>query len=243
MYPYQHFTPVKFTDPWGLYLKFRNEDEYEFFKQQAYAIYGTDELTFVYKNKKLMKIEGSGENASETGMALLNWLIESPVKFNINFNENSTLEGSSSSTSIDVGLSMEDSEGNLTRIPDSEVQSRLIHEATHVYSLRNGYDSEVRKNILDDVEGDIHNKALEGYKEAAAITVEEKFRQEMGYAPRDVSKYNGIGVHPNAYGTWPWQTTQKYSRKIFSESYGVSLMQSLYIWYDIQLNYMEGNFR
>ena len=233
---------MKFTDPWGMYFKFRNEDEFEFFQKQAYAIYGTDELTFEYKKRELTKIEGSGENGSETGMALLNWLIESPIKFNINFNENVT-NGSSSSTSIDVGLAMEDSNGNLIYIPDSEVQTRLIHEAAHVYSLRMGYDGTVGINILDDVDGGTRGKVLEGYKEAAAITVENKFREEMGYAPRDVSKYNGIGTYSNAYGTWPWQVAQKFGRKIFSGSYGVSLLQSLYIWYDIQLKYMEGNFR
>lgn len=123
---------MKYTDSWGLYAKFRNDDEYKYFQKLAYAIYGTEDLTFEYKKGELTKIEGSGENGSQTGMALLNWFIESPQKFNINFN-NSAYEGSSSRTSIDVGLLMEDSAGHTVLAPDSEIQSRLIHEGAHVY--------------------------------------------------------------------------------------------------------------
>ena len=229
--------PVKFTDPWGTYFLFSKQEYFEIFKEQAYDIYGTRELTFEYDERtgKLTGIEGKGEKGSKTGMALLNLLIGDSNKYGISYDIASE-SGSSSDNSIRVGLA---DEGN--RASNKEIQARFIHEAAHAYIYTRKYDEAVSNSMLA---GDPdRSKVVNDYNEAAAITVEEKFRQEMGYAPRDVSKYNGIGVHPNAYGTWPWQTTQKYGRKIFSESYGVSLMQTLYIWYDIQLNYMEGNFK
>lgn len=67
----------------------------------------------------------------------------------------------------------------------------------------------------------------------------------MGYGPRDYGEFDNIGNSSKHYGIWPRNMNEAYGRNIFrtipngqmpaSEMLpGLSMMQTEYIWYDIQ---------
>lgn len=111
-------------------------------------------------------------------------------------------------------------------------QARIIHECMHGYVDWKGYAFVVNRRSASAA----FNCGLL-YNEAVAITVEEKFLEEMGYAPRNIAKYGGIGTSKDSYGCWPWDISQAYGVDVFEGDYGVSLMKSIYIRKDIQLEY------
>ena len=128
---------------------------------------------------------------------------------------------------------------------NAEIQSVLIHEATHAYTSIMGYDSLVfiaAGGHVGNIEAAV--SVRRGYQEAAAITVEERFRSEMGYASRSTVTSDMIGI--NDYGFWPWMANNSQSNLygqvgwVTNEygmvNYGVSLMQTHFIWYDIIRN-------
>ncbi len=59
----------------------------------------------------------------------------------------------------------------------------------------------------------------------------DKFREEMGYSPRNESLWGGIGTSKDSYGAWPSSWNQIYGINPPGGSYGLSLMQTHYIRY------------
>lgn len=165
----------------------------------------------------------------------MNLLVESEIKYDFIFEKDRSDGGGYGNRAISVGLAVKTNDGEITPANDELVQERLIHECVHPYTEAMGYDA-----TIVFASGYSNFDVRRDYQEAAAITVEERFLLEMNYPKRDVATQGGIGTNANSYGCWPWDARIKYGQKIFENGYGVSLMQSRYIWMDIQRNYYGG---
>lgn len=115
------------------------------------------------------------------------------------------------------------------------MQSAIIHEASHAYTNIMGYDGKLM------AASSANFSVVRGYREATAITIEEQFRKEMGYQPRDVEKEGGIGI--NGYGFWPWMTSlpssNLYGQVHWVGQHNLSLKQGPFIVLDILEKYNE----
>lgn len=120
-----------------------------------------------------------------------------------------------------------------------EIQSHMIHEMTHTYTDIMGYDVEMLLSIgfdpttLDNYSGGARSNMQKQYREACAITVEQKFRSEMGYADRSTVTQDMIGETYESYGAWPWAVIHNERYKGLVLNSPIRLMHGPFIWYDI----------
>jgi len=133
---------------------------------------------------------------------------------------------------INVNLLDRDSYGNVINVSSAEVQSVLIHEMTHAFTALMNWDLSVL------VASGFKNNVLEGFQEAAAITVEEQFRRDMGFPSRAEARramglsHAQIGI--NDYGFWPWMANHPASNLYGQvnwrgDGWGISMMQGPFI--------------
>jgi RHS repeat-associated protein len=241
-YVYCGNNPIRYVDPSGLTLKL-NKNDFDEFTKQARDIYGNQDLEFSYEKKgSFYYISEWGdweyEGGSEVGRALLQAVITDKmvIDFSYNYDIDSSRETSGyNSYSLTLHMNAWGDE-NYSR---EERNSSLIHELGHVYtSTITGYD-----RLLSNATSasPLSFELLNGYQEATAITLEERFREEMGYAGRGTQTTLMIN---GTYGFWPHllktYSTEKTNSLIGAFSgmcYGVSLMQSLYIDYDVVNRY------
>ena len=116
----------------------------------------------------------------------------------------------------DSGNSSYDDRGNINQIKiylkrsgeseilnDGEIMATLVHEMTHTYTDFQGYNNVFSLRYIATKE--MYDKTVipvtpvRQYEEAAAITVEEKFRNEMKLEPRN-EKYGIISTKNGSYG-------------------------------------------
>ena len=125
-----------------------------------------------------------------------------------------------------------------TSFLSKEAQSVFIHELTHMYTDVKGYDAIFRNSVKTN-SYNARTYALTAYREAAAITVEEQYRRDIGHTSRS-EVFNNLGLEPdmigvNDYGAWPEMIvapgSEYYGQIQFSNS--VTLMQSKLIVQDI----------
>ena len=209
-YVYCGNNPIGFVDPSGLKLTI-SIDDYQAFEKYSQSIYGSDNLTFeMDSNKKeytLTKLNEAdfGENGSQLGRNLLRFMVNSDEEFEFVFKD---AVGNSNFTAgkVTIYTKQTNSDGSPVDLDNAEIESTMIHEFTHAFSYTQGYEGKMRMglgftNPNDPQNAGYSEAATRQYSEAMAITVEQKFRKEMGYPERNTVKYGGIGA--NDYGMWP----------------------------------------
>lgn len=233
-------TPVNFVDPSGLAVTVDKDDFDSYFKGDIQSIFGNENLQFeMIDNKNKYTITGVsgevGENGSKVGSALLSVILGSDKVFELKV---SNIPGSNYQDGTLVnyvnGVKWESGIVTLSTSALNDVslrQSNLIHEMTHAYTNLMGYNQSLQQSLSG---GDVVG-VVDAYKEATAVTVEEQFRAEMGYASRSAVTNLGIGV--NDYGTWPTDALTNPASKYYGATKAISptlsLMQTRLIGLDI----------
>ena len=174
-------TPVAFVDPLGLEFSF--EDEYSKNKFEEYA----EQIN----------------SGSVTGASLLAFLENSEFEIKVVFIDacgKSVYDGKDKVTIRSIRP------GESQIMSDDEQMATLIHELTHVYTQETNYNSIVENSyeILPKMyDGTVKPVGIrKQYSEAAAMTVEAVFREEMGFAARN-PEYGSIGIENGSYGFFP----------------------------------------
>lgn len=244
MYPYQHITPIAFVDPSGLALEIYWED-LEMFTELAKIIFDDNEFEFSFNEDMLndgkyvideWKDSYDNYGGSEIGKALLKTLIEvkgsgsvgdNTIKIDFE-NSGNLIESSYDGGYVSIYL------GEEMAYSTEEILTVLIHELGHAYVNIYDYESKLSYSIISS-NSNYNSLIREKYSEAAAITIEEQFRKEMGFEPRDTS-VGTIGTDLNSYGAWPINLTRYINStsddNIQLES-SLSLAQTIFISYDV----------
>jgi len=229
--------PIMFTDPTGLSIRM-SVYAFEMFQGYANDIWGGS-VTFhtepIYYAPGVRGVlvygikDGTFEGGSAVGRALLTYLIEDTEVFRLVFNPHyGVFDSYYDNRTMVVGL---------LGAEHGDIPSIMIHEAVHAFTQHKGYNTRVRQ-------ASNFNSCVErGFVEAAAISVEERFRYEMGFATRAsrVSPEQMIGV--NAQGVWPWMANHPdqhltnpvtwRTNALGMADMGVTLHQSVFLWHRI----------
>jgi hypothetical protein len=235
-----------FVDPSGLQVTISKKD-YENFIGQVRTIIGNDDFDFVNKTEKGSNFiiseweECEYEGGSDIGRALLKYTINSKNDVTIKYTPLNDGRASSFNGKI---ITMRGWGANGFQYGEGEGLAVFIHELTHAYTYNNSYDAKVGNSVIF---ADINDPKNDGYRaefsnayaEATAITVEERFRNEMTesgfFIPgRGTQTTDIIGSN---YAYWGWNAIRDPNNEIYGKITGftpsVSLMQSLYIYYEI----------
>ena len=242
-YAYCANNPTSFVDPLGLLISVK-DDGYNDFLGIIREIYGDPELDFIYSKKgsyyTISDVDCSNySNGSSVGKALVEYVVKKTTLYTLSiyYDTDISKKGTSGyigNKSINLnafGVSYDD-------YPLSERASVLVHELTHAYTDSKGYDKKLLRYLKGN-DNDDKNTLLSGYQEATAITVENKFREEMGYNSRNTPEFmidGKYGFWPHLLNTYPVTEKSRADKLVgvFSgQRLGISLMESVYIWYDI----------
>lgn len=140
---------------------------------------------------------------SETGSYLLNIIEKNDRNIKVVFKDksgNSSYDDRGNINQIKIYLKRS---GESEVLNDGEIMATLVHEMTHTYTDFQGYNNVFSLRYIATKE--MYDKTVipvtpvRQYEEAAAITVEEKFRNEMKLEPRN-EKYGIISTKNGSYG-------------------------------------------
>ena len=230
-----------FVDPSGLQIRL-SEEQYPIFLEQVRDICGNSSVTLEYTIKgsdytitKINDYERVNGQGSELGRKLLEIIFSNNrlIDFQYIFTEKQTQSAYNSSA---ASMHLNGWGDSLDVFSKAERNATLVHEFTHAYTALRGYDDAIRRRVGIS---ESTKYLVMGYQEATAITVENKFREEMGYSPRNIPEFmiDGIyGYWPHLLNTYPVgekSRADKLVGKFSGSPLGISLMKSVYIWYDI----------
>lgn len=180
-YAFCNNNPVTFIDPSGMKFVFDDDYSENLFNKYSNII-----------NKR-----------SETGSYLLNIIEKNDRSVKVVFKDksgNSSYDDRGNINQIKIYLKRS---GESEILNDGEIMATLVHEMTHTYTDFQGYNNVFSLRYIATKE--MYDKTVipvtpvRQYEEAAAITVEEKFRNEMKLEPRN-EKYGIISTKNGSYG-------------------------------------------
>ena len=249
-YAYASCNPTKYVDPWGLKVSSINNiivertdsngnkykvDTRDVFLEQIIKM--TGDSGYYLDGNKLMHKEGCDiSGGSEIARAMVSYLVNSDIELKVKFSNKGELSASAFNYSGGANI-------RINGFNDSdELTTTFVHELTHAYTCLTGIDNKIIANYKTDNEMLNANLGIyikRQHQEATAITVEEQFRSDMGYAPRSSVTDKLIGV--NNYAQFPMQLTSNPKSILPAGTYGYSNVHvSDYVLATTLYTYSEG---
>ncbi len=222
-YVYCSGNPVMFVDLLGMKMQPRNAKIADFLVNQIIKATGDSGYSYDENSGFIVYEEGHQiEGGSEVARNLINYFVTNDDNYvRVNFKSkiiggievNDALSGGYTNGDINIG----------SVVDDDNVTSTFIHELTHAYTKQSGLDDSILYSFTDpndSLKNDIIEYVQRQYKEATAITVEEQFRQEMGYDARNTVTNHIIGT--NNYAQFPHILTSDPNQTLWGEDVNLS---------------------
>jgi len=222
--------PIRWTDPTGLSM-FMSLEDFEIFEQEVQYIFGgevifdTRDATWGLRDEfvgidvyGVRLANGESIGGSETGRALLSIIINSDRRFRLIFTGAS---GSSDYWARTIRVA------NGSTYPDGTVRNiaaLLIHETAHAFTYYKGYLGIIRGSFP-------HLERI--FDEAAAMTIENRFRYEMGLDLIPARYFIGGEAQ---HGFWPWMEGGQPNTLLRMREYGFTALQTTFIWRSVQMH-------
>ncbi len=212
-YAYCNGNPVMFTDPWGLSIYANHNVSYNRVNKFGIAeevnatdllleqvIKATGDTGYYFDGDYLHHKDGAEiVGGSEIARKIINNLLNLTMQIEVQFKDNGNIYRSGKSANkIHIN--------SITN--NDEMTAVFMHELAHCYTAFNGIDDKIAihfYNENDPYKADIVQYIKKQKQEAVAMTIEEQFRNDMGYFGR--SHYTDRLIGTNNYGQFPYELT------------------------------------
>lgn len=207
-YAYCGNNPIAFVDPSGLTAVIKDKITLHRLNEMCKIIFNDVNFEFnPIEDDGSYKIDSSCWNfdditgGSETAIALLKIMISNENEVVLNFDGSGGRNASNGSKSR-----VEVNEYNLYKTEENVAV--FIHELTHSYVQLMGYEGQlyIGASIIAKWDENIVDDVIRKYQEAAAMTVEERVREELGIisrsevvGPEYMFGVDNYGVFPDEY--------------------------------------------